>query len=73
MAARELKWESNKNKDDFTCNHNGYTFRIEKLDTSKWWYQIYKNDKELFLDNNICTSKNYALGLCAGFIISDTL
>jgi hypothetical protein len=46
--------------DDFTAIYKNYILRVEQMGPQKWWWAVYKDNKDLCYDNPFTRNLEYA-------------
>ena len=46
MSKNDFNWKRNGEKEDFTCNTEGFCLRAEQMQKDVWWWCVYSPDGE---------------------------
>ena len=66
FATNQFPWK-HIDADDFICQLEGYTFRVEQMDKGHWWWRVLYGGHPLPTTlNEFANSKYRAIGLCEG-------
>ena len=57
--------------DDFTAIYKNYELRVEQKGPHKWWWAVYKNNKDLCYDNAFTRNSEYGKKLAEQCVRED--